>query len=581
MDILLERLQRHAVARPEKVAFTFLSTDAETVSRTYRELEARALRYAMHIQHIAAPGERVLLLYPSGLDFIEAFLGCLRAGVVAVPAYPPEASAVKATLPRLRGIVEDCAPSVALAAPEIYERRAALCREEPVLGTMRWASVSDDDGSTVEAWLPPVAASAPAFLQYTSGSTARPKGVVVSHRNIVANHRFIESQCGLGPEDVCVGWLPLYHDMGLIGNVLLTIYTGMSCVWMSPLRFLHQPARWLRAISQYRGTYSGGPNFAYDLCASRVRPEQSAGLDLRSWRVAFNGAEPIRAETLERFAGRFAGEGFRRESFFPCYGLAENTLMVSGSLGKPTLKTLDRRAYETGQVVDSTGDAGAGLVVVASGSWDSATRVEIVEAETGELCPPGRVGEIWVAGASVAEGYWGAPESTLATFGRRLLGAGEASFLRTGDLGFLADGQVYVTGRSTDVIIARGRKIHAEDVEATVLAYDPALRPGSVAAFGFETGGEDQLVVVVAIDLKRAAAVPHLLGAIRQCVSEVHETPPHAILLVRPGSFPKTSSGKIQRSACKKAFFDRSFQVVAEWTDLPGRVRPLDTTTAG
>jgi acyl-CoA synthetase (AMP-forming)/AMP-acid ligase II/acyl carrier protein len=370
---------------------------------------------------------------------------------------------------------------------------------------------------------------------------------------------------------VVVGWLPLYHDMGLIGNVLQPLYVGARAVLLSPLTFLQRPALWLAAVARYRATTSGGPNFAYDLCARKVGEEEKAGLDLSSWSVAFNGAEPVRAETVERFAAAFAPCGFRRAAFFPCYGLAEATLFVTGGApgAGPVIRPVDAAALERHQVADAPPGA-PGRALVGCGRAAAGQAVRIVDPESGAPCAPGRVGEVWVAGPSVAAGYWGRPEETARTFGARL--AGEGPFLRTGDLGFLADGELFVTGRRKDLIILRGRNHYPQDLERTAEASHPALRPGCGAAFGVDRDGEERLVILQ--EVERSAADPAgIADAVRRAVAGEHEVAVEEVVLVRSGTVLKTSSGKVRRAACRAAYLAGELAVVARTGAVPAEDR--------
>ncbi|HEV7785623.1 MAG TPA: fatty acyl-AMP ligase, partial [Thermoanaerobaculia bacterium] len=452
-------LRARAEERPNQAAFTFL-TDGETEAGrlTYAELDFRARAVAAALREAVPPGERALLLYPPGLDFIVAFFGCLYAGVVAVPAYPPRPN--DRSQARLRAIARDAEPRVALSTSATLSGLAGLAAMAPELAAVRWMATDALASGVSDRQLSEPSPESIAFLQYTSGSTAEPKGVEVTHANLLHNERMIGAAFEQDESSVVVGWLPLYHDMGLIGTVLQPLHAGGRCVLMSPLAFLQRPMRWLEVISRYRGTTSGGPNFAYELCVRKATPEALAGLDLTSWRVAFNGAEPVRAETLERFAGTFAPCGFRPEAFYPCYGLAEATLFVAGGVPgrRPRIAEVEAAALERNEVVSIAGsDRGARRLVSSGRPW-MGQRIVVADPETGAACPPGRVGEIWIAGSSVARGYWRNPEATTHDFGAHLAGPGsDGPFLRTGDLGFVADGELYVTGRLKDLIILRGR----------------------------------------------------------------------------------------------------------------------------
>ena len=530
-----------AAEQPEREAYVFLSDAGEhagekTAARlTWGELDRRARAIAIALRESLQPGDRALLLYPPGLEFVAAFFGCLQAGVVAVPAYPPRLHDRSQT--RLRAIARDAEPRAALTTSAIL---AALAESPlPELAAVRWIATEGLAGSGTE--LPEPDPESVAFLQYTSGSTATPKGVMVTHANLVHNERMIGEAFDQDESSVVVGWLPLYHDMGLIGNVLQPLHAGARCVLMSPVAFLQRPRRWLEAVSRYRGTTSGGPNFAYELCVRRIPPEQREGLDLSSWRAAFNGAEPVRAETMERFAEAFAPCGFRAEAFYPCYGLAEATLFVTGEdAGRPP-RVEDRRV--------SCGRAWGGQ------------RIAVVDPEAGIELPPGLEGEIWVEGPSVARGYWRNPEATERDFHARLAG-GEGPFLRTGDLGLLRGGELYVTGRIKDLIILRGRNHYPQDIELTAERSHPDLRPGGGAAFSVDVMGEERLVVVQEVERRRRSGLEELSEAVRRAVAEEHEVQVHEVVLVRAGTVPKTSSGKVQRRLCREHYLNGELQVL-------------------
>ncbi|HEX4496636.1 MAG TPA: amino acid adenylation domain-containing protein, partial [Thermoanaerobaculia bacterium] len=540
--------------------YTFLADgEVESERLTHAELDRAAGRIAAALRKVTAPGERALLLYPPGLDFIAAFFGCLYAGVVAVPAYPPHP---RRDSPRLRAIAQDAAPAVVLTTSSLRATAGPRMAAAPELAGAFWLATDD---------LPPAewreAAPGPddlAFLQYTSGSTALPKGVMVSHGNLVHNERMIGAAFAQDAGSVVVGWLPLYHDMGLIGNVLQPLASGGRCVLMAPVAFLQRPRRWLEAISRYGATTSGGPNFAYDLCVRRVPAGERAGLDLASWRVAYNGAEPVRAETLERFAEAFAPHGFRRESFYPCYGLAEATLFVAGGApgGGFKVREVDAAALERHKAAPAAEGAATRSLVGSGGAWEG-QRIAVVYPDTRAELPPGRIGEIWVSGPSVAQGYWRRPEQTAHDFQARLATAEAGpSFLRTGDLGFVLDGELFVTGRLKDLVILRGRNHYPQDLELTAERAHPALRAGSGAAFAVDVEGEERLVVVYEVDRHPGAGVDEIIDAVRRAVAEEHEVQVHQVVLVRAGSVPKTSSGKIQRHACRSAYLGQSLAVV-------------------
>jgi amino acid adenylation domain-containing protein len=563
-SLLVDILHRRAAESGGGDAYLFLGDKGDgTGSLTWAGLDARARAVAAALVTSVAPGERALLLFPPGLEFITAFFGCLYAGVVAVPAYPPRPGREQ----RLLAILRDARPRQVLTTAELLAGSSSRVEQPPELVTLPWLAVDDLPAGGWEG--PSPEPDAPAFLQYTSGSTALPKGVVVTHASLAHNSGMIQAAFRQDEDSVVVGWLPLYHDMGLIGNVLQPLWSGGRCVLMSPVSFLQRPRRWLEAVSRYRATTSGGPNFAYELCVNKIGPEDREGLDLSSWRVAFNGAEPVRAETLERFAEAFGPCGFRREAFYPCYGLAEGTLFVTGGdLGEGFRdRPFDALALERHEVVPlerhevvTPGDGPVRRLVGSGHPW-AQQRVAIADPETGAELPAGRVGEIWVQGPSVARGYWGREEETARTFGA-FLDSGDGPFLRTGDLGFAADGGLFVTGRLKDLIILRGRNHYPQDLERTAESSHPALRPGCGAAFPVDLDGEERLVIVHEVERRRGLDVEEVAAAVRRAVAGEHEVQVHQVVLLRAGTIPKTSSGKIQRHACRAGFLAGSLTTV-------------------
>lgn len=527
MTTFPELLRARAAAHPEGRHFVFPHEPGGERTLSYGELHRRAGRVAAALRAHARPGDRAVLLHPPGPAYVEAFYGCLLAGVIAVPSWPPHPARLGRTLPRLAATAADCRPAVVLTTSELLPVAEAARAAAPALAVPWLAS----DALPAEPWDgPPPAPDAIALLQYTSGSTGAPKGVAITHANLVHNCAHIWRRFGNTEADVGVIWLPPYHDMGLVGGLLQPLYGGIPVVLLSPLAVIQRPVLWLEAVTRYGGTASGGPNFAWELCVQRVKPADRARLDLRTWRVAFNGAEPVRAASMARFAETFAACGFRPEAFYPCYGLAEATLMVSG------------------------GRAGAGATVrdgrVSCGTGLEDQRLLVVDPETDVRLPAGAVGEVWVSGPSVAAGYWGRPSD--AAFAARTAD-GEGPFLRTGDLGYLdADGALYVTGRRKDLVIVAGRNVHPADLEATIAARVDGVRGDAVAAFGVEHDGQERIVVAVEA---RGADVAALTGAVQAALAE-HDVRAHAVLAVRPGSLPRTPSGKVQRFACRAAWTD-------------------------
>ena len=570
VDLLRWRAQR----QPEQRAYTFLNDDeTREASLTYGELDRRARTIAVQLQTLEAEGSRVLLLYPSGLEYIAAFFGCLYAGAVAVPLYPPRHNQM---FPRLRAIVSDAQPSIALTTRQVFSRVEPLLAEAPDLQALQWLPTDDLSLESTDSWSQPlISGETLAFLQYTSGSTNMPRGVMVSHANLLHNERMIQLAFQQTEQSVIVGWLPLYHDMGLIGNVLQPLYLGAQCILMSPAAFLHRPFRWLQAISRYRATTSGGPNFAYDLCVRHTTLEQRQTLDLSSWSVAFNGAEPVRYETLERFAEAFAPCGFRGEALYPCYGLAEATLFVSGGEKsvRPKVHLVTAASLELNQIQTASEEDKEKRVLVSCGKAWLGQRIVIVNPTSLTSCPPDKVGEIWLSGAGVTQGYWQRPDATEQTFRAYLSNTGEGPFLRTGDLGYLHEGELFVTGRLKDLIIIRGLNHYPHDLELTVERSHQSLRAGCGAAFSVEIDGEERLAVVQEVRRGQVADWQNVIELIRQAVAAEHEVQIAIVVLLKQGSVPKTSSGKIQRYACRQAYYRRSLKTVAEWheTSLDGK----------
>jgi amino acid adenylation domain-containing protein len=564
---LVDLVRARSLEHPEKLAYTFLSEgDASEASMTYAQLDRRARAIAAVLQNLVGAGRNTLLLYPPGLEFHAGFFGCLYAGVVAVPAYPARNSR---GLPRLQAIVKDAQPTVVLTTSHLFSMAKLFFAQAPDLEALTWLATDTMDTGLEHDWRQlNVSGDALAFLQYTSGSTGTPKGVMLTHRNLLHNASTVFNAVEHTPEDKYVSWLPTFHDMGFMAGVLQPLYAGIPAVLMSPISFLQRPIQWLQAISEHKGTTSGAPNFAYDLCVRKTTPEQRAALDLSSWSVAFNGAEPIHAETLDKFVAAFEPCGFRREAFFPCYGLAEATLIVSGvpKSMRPTIKEFQSKALQNDQVIQAREDQKDAQPFVGCGGVLGRQQVAIVETESFTRCPRGRVGEIWVAGPSVAQGYWNRTEETEQIFHAFISDTNEGPFLRTGDLGFLQDGELFITGRLKDLVIIRGRNHYPQDIELSVERCHLALRPGCGAAFSIDVAGEERLVIVQEIDDRyQPDEINTIIRSICQTVAEDHELQVEALALIKAGTIPKTSSGKIQRSASKKMFLKKAHAVVAEW----------------
>lgn len=552
---LIEVLRTRAQHRPEQCAYTFLADgENETGHLTYGDLERRARVIAGWLQSRGLRGERALLLYPPGLEYISAFWGCLYAGVIAVPAYPPHRNR---PMPRLSAIAADSAATVVLTTAEILAEVDQRVQQMPDLLALSWQATDMLDCAQMTAWCDPASGGDTlAFLQYTSGSTALPKGVMVSHANLVANQRMIQQAMSHDENLVLVSWLPPYHDMGLIGGLLQPIYVGGRSVSMPPLAFLKKPWLWLKAISRYQGSItSGAPNFAYDLCVSKTSPEQRALLDLNRWRVAYNGSEPVRRETIGRFTETFAPCGFRPDAMCPVYGLAEATLIVTGHYNgsPPVFLTVQKAALEEHTVVAARSAEDAVQTLVSCGGAIRDQQIVIVHPETLVECRPGQIGEIWLGGQNITQGYWNRLDETAQTFGASLAGSGRGPFLRTGDLGFLNGTELFVTGRLKDLIIIAGRNVYPQDIELTAERSHPAFQATASAAFGMPSDGVEQLAVAIEVKREhlRKLDSDEVIAAVRQAVAAEHQARVEHVLLVKPGGIPKTSSGKIQRRLCR------------------------------
>jgi len=576
---LVEVLRWRALQQPEQRTHTYLiDGEAEGDHLTHATLDCQARGIGALLASYRAAGERALLLYPAGLEFISAFFGCLYAGVIAVPLPAPNLTHPQRTIPRLRAIINDAQPSVVLTTSAILADTGDLFAQAPELQNIRWVPTDMVAGDLAEEWQDPgVTGNTLALLQYTSGSTAEPKGVMISHGNLIHNSVYISRLFALNPNGVTVTWLPAFHDMGLTNGIIQPVYKGRPCYLMPAVSFLMRPVRWLEAISRFKATISGGPNFAYELCTRRVTPEQRETLDLTSWDVAYNGAEPVRADTMRRFAATFASCGLRPGTLHPCYGLAEATLLVSGgSLRDGIVRTIQVPALERNHVVDARDQDRNVRTLVSSGHALPDTKIVIADPESLTACAPDQVGEIWVSGPSVSQGYWNRPEETERACHACLKETGEGPFLRTGDLGFIQDGELFVTGRLKDLIILSGRKLYPQDIELTAEQSHPALRPACCAVFAVDGPDEERLVIVAEVEPhyrpasrtspgREASAhspgrlpldVEAVVRAIRGAVAEQHDARAHTVVLLRAGRIPKTTSGKVQRHACKAGFLE-------------------------
>lgn len=545
-------MRERVAALGDADAQVFLRDVSEAEHLTYSTLDRRARALAVRLHELGSQGRPVLLLYPPGPEFLVAFVGCLYAGAIAVPAPLPGDRGER--LQRVSGILRDTAATLVLTDSE-HAADTSLWLAVTGRGETVCLATDLDDTTAADAWRAPrVGPDDIAFLQYTSGSTSKPRGVMVSHRNLMANQEALQHLMGTTADDRFANWLPHYHDMGLIAHVLHPLWLGTQSVQLSPVSFIKRPVAWLRAIGEYGLTVSGGPNFCYDLCTRRVTDAHLAELDLSSWRLALCGAEPVRAQTLDAFARRFASAGLRAASLYPGYGLAEATLVVSG--GRPNVParrlSVDAAALERDELRAPAEGAAARTLVGSGQAHDFDLRV--VDPLAGVELPPGRVGEIWLRGDSVAQGYWRQPLETDETFHATLQDT-PGAFLRTGDLGAVDDGELYITGRLKEVIILNGRNIYPQDVEWAIRETGPALAAGHGAVF---TVGADreQLVVIHEARLPRADTdrLRELACGIQTLVGQDFDVPAGNVVLVRPGTVRRTTSGKIQRTLMRSLF---------------------------
>jgi acyl-CoA synthetase (AMP-forming)/AMP-acid ligase II len=558
---LVDLLRYRATKQPNDRAYVFLSDQGHEESvLTFAELDQRASDVAARLAH-SQIGDRALLLFGPGLDFIIAYFGCLLAGVIAVPMMLPRRNS---SLDSSASILADCSPRFAMtnanlssARPDVLERFQGY--------RMEWLILDEGSGRSLDQnrLLPTPGPEDIAFLQYTSGSTSDPKGVMVTHGNLIENLEMIRLTLDNTGQSTHANWVPLYHDMGLILNVLQSLYVGAPCVLLAPATFIQRPLQWLRAIHNYRAEVGGAPNFAFDLCVRRFRADQVKDLDLSCWKLAFNAAEPVRADTIERFAETFGPFGFEPRAMCPLYGMAETTVLISGGRrgAGPVIRTVSRDAFQRHQIAVPAGRDDVHRVV-GCGQNIIGQRLAIVDPETRRRLEADRIGEVWVGGPHVCKGYWRNPDTTRSTFQACIEGEDEF-WLRTGDLGFIDEaGELFITGRIKDVIIVRGINYYPQDIENTVYDSHPALRRYCGAAFSVLTeNNEEKVVLVQEVERvhRRDLEIDEIIGCIREAVANEHEIALDSIVLIRPGSIPKTTSGKIQRSLARRMWLQNSF----------------------
>jgi acyl-CoA synthetase (AMP-forming)/AMP-acid ligase II len=577
---ILDLIHRWGQARPERLAFRFLRGDEPAGHElSFAGLQRNTAAAAHALRARAPSGSRAVLLFDTEPGFIASFFGCLAAGLVAVPVDPPHGRRAWSGIER---VVADCEPALVLTTRVIESRwheelaRLADSRHLQVL-------VIDDVLAAVDTTVADGGFDGGpgtiAFLQYTSGSTAQPKGVMVTHANVMANLRMLEEAFALTGDEQIVGWLPLFHDMGLVGFVLVPVYLGCTSTILSPAAFLEKPVRWLRAITRFRGTISSSPNFGYDLCCAQVRDEDRRDLDLSSWRAALNGSEPVSARTMRRFEDAFGPRGFGRGVFRPCYGMAESTLLISATTANAPVRVLDATRAAGGPAdaafrIEATD-------VVGCGRPSRGGTIAVVDPSTGRECAAGQIGEVWFSGDNVAAGYWRNPAATAETFAAHLDGGG-TTYLRTGDLGCVDDGELFLVGRLKELIIVRGRNVAPQDVEAAASIAHEALRGGHVAAVTVAQDGEPQLGIVAEIAREhwRTFDAGAVVDAVLQAVHHELALAPAVVILLRPGGIPKTTSGKLKRVECRRRIEGvetggGEWSVLHEW-----RMRASDNTVS-
>lgn len=580
---VVELLQARALKEPHQTAYTFLAEDEkEGVSLSYEMVERQARAIGSRLQALGLSNSRALMVYPyqQSLEFIAGFFGCLYGGVVAVTDNPPRN---EAGILKLEERAIACEASVVLSTQALLQHLEQQLAKNPEfkskLREIPWLATDLIPLEDADNWRQPdINKDSLAFLQYTSGSTGTPKGVMVTHGNIIANSAVIYEAFKHTKESKALIWLPLFHDMGLLGGVMQPVYGAFPVVLMSPVSIIQRPWRWLEAITQHNVTTSGSANFAYDLLCQQGSSRSLDSLDLSSWDVAFSGAEPVRAETIEAFSAIFAACGFRREAFYPCYGMAETTLFVSGGEKglAPPIIYIDRGGLSKNVVVRvSEGDPDAKKLVGCGRPW-LGDKVVIVNPDSLTLCAGNEVGEIWVMGSGVGQGYWHQPEQTSQTFGAYLSDSHEGPFLRTGDLGFFEQGELYIAGRLKDLIILWGRNHYPQHLELTVEKSYEGLRSNCGAAFAVEVNSLERLVIVQEVERTYLSSlnVEEAIRAIRLAIAQQHIAEVYSIVLIKTGTIPKTSSGKVQRRRTRERFLEGTLEAIASW-----QISPQEETT--
>lgn len=573
---LVDILQTRYEYQGNEIAYRFLKDgEIEIDAITYQELDHKAKIIASHLQSINLSNQRVIIIYPydRGLDFITAFFGCLYGRIVAVTCHPP---LNRHGILEIQERLNDSQAQGLIAHPTLIKQ---LKEKLITPDNFNWI-VNNDISTVVNDWQKPtITPESLAFLQYTSGSTGKPKGVMITHQCILDNQKMLKLAFGNNNNSIGLGWLPLFHDMGLIGLVIQALYVGRPSIFMSPVAFIQKPVRWLQAISRYKATTSGAPNFAYDLLCRHVTPQQRENLDLSHWELAFCGGEPIQMQTVNQFCQLFSSCGFRREAFYPCYGMAEATLLITG--GKrgtfPIFKYVNEMALENNLVVTNSHKKAGFLPIISVGKTWLDAQIKIVNPHTLQPCFSDELGEVWISGSGLGKGYWQDAKRTKETFQANIKNTQETSFLRTGDLGFLEGEELFITGRLNDVMVFWGLNYYPQLIEQTVAECHPALKQNCTAAVSVKQGGEPQLIIVSEIDrsYRKSLDFDEIVAQICWSVFDKYMIDVYSIVLLKTGKIPKTSSGKIQRYACKIKFINSDFEAIYQWRCQPNKLRDI------
>jgi myxalamid-type polyketide synthase MxaB len=567
-DKIQDILSQRASKQPEQTAYILLS-DGETESArvTYKDLEEGAKAIAAQLQSQMAVGDRALLLYQSGPEFITAFFGCLYAGVIAVPAYPPRKNQ---KLGRLQAIIKDAQAKVALTTTSL-SKDIQTCTDSELSKIPDLVTDHIPEAKALNWQKPNISSIDIALLQYTSGSMGKPKGVEITHQNLIHNQKLIAENFAHTPETVGVSWLPFYHSLGL-SSILQSIYVGFPCVIMRPEAFIQKPWRWLQAISNYHATSSGGTNFAYELCVSKNKHQDSLNLDLSYWKIAFIGGEPVQAHTLEKFTSAFAKYGFQKQAFCPCYGMTESTLFISGGTKNhsPIIQAVAKDALLENRVISVNSQHYNAQLLVSCGNSQFGQKIIIVNPDTLIPCCEKEVGEVWVSSDSIAQGYWQRHQQTEATF-NAYIATDESPFLRTGDLGFVYKDELFIIGRIKNFMTIQGRNYYPDDLEYTVQLCHPALKQTKGVVFTLEIEQQENLVIVQEIEQSYLHKLnsQEIINQIIYSIEQEYQLDVYAVALLKPETIFPRANRPIQRMACRVNFLSGNLDVLADWSKQP------------